>query len=443
MSVVAEADRAPGQPAGPGVLGSSLAVLLARVGGGGAAFLLNVLLARILGVRGVGLYFLATTVSAFAIIVGRAGQENVVLRFAAIAHERAEWDRLGAIRRGSRRLALAASLAVSLALLLSAPFLATTVFRSPDLAPLLRILALAVPLTGLATLDIQMVRASGRVRLAAVLEALPSPGFSILAVLPLALAYGLVGAAWGAVAAAALVLVTVLAVAHRLVRGLGSRAGAFDGALLLRTGLPLLWVGLSGMVLGMTDTVMLGVFADARQVGLYGAAARAAGIASTALAAVSTVVAPRFAALHADGRNDELSSLAREATGRAILMALPVLGLCLALPGTVLSIFGPEFRVAAPALVILGLGHGVNVVTGPVGQLLAMSGRERILRNNVLGAGALNVALNLALVPPLGALGAAIATAVSMVLVNLLSLMQVRRHLGFSVLPRRRASRHA
>ncbi len=48
-----------------------------------------------------------------------------------------------------------------------------------------------------------------------------------------------------------------------------------------------------------------------------------------------------------------------------------------------------------------------------------------------LGSAAAAVALNLALIPPFGIYGAAAATAGAMVLVNVLTLISVRRYLGF------------
>jgi O-antigen/teichoic acid export membrane protein len=410
------------------LLGSSLAVLAARAGGGISAFVLSVLLARILGMRGVGLYFLATTVTSFAIVVGRAGQENAVLRFGAIAADREDWDALTGLRRASRWLVLAASGAVAILLFAAAPALASWAFHEPELAPLLRILALGVPLTALATVDIELVRATGRVRIAAILEALPSPALSLAFVVPLAVIYGLAGAMAGTVAVGAAVLLVVAVAARRVVPALAGPTGHFERARLVQTGIPLLWVGLSAMVLSVTDTLMLGVLADARAVGLYGAAVRAAALASSALAAVNAVVSPRFAALHADGRIDEIRRLSRSATGQALLLALPILAICAAAPGTVLSLFGPEFATGASVLLVLVVGHGVNVLTGPVGMVLVMTGHEKIMRNNVLAAGAVNIGLNLILVPKLGALGAAVATAVSLALVNGLSLVQVRRH---------------
>lgn len=420
----------------------SLAVLVTRIGGGGAAFLLNILLAHILGLRGIGLYFLATTVAAFAIVLGRAGQENVVLRFGAVATERREWHKIGAIRRGSRRLVFFASVVVSCVLLLVARPLAVVAFHEPALSHLFRIVAISVPVSALATVDVEIVRASGRVRLAALLEALPSPILSLLVLVPLGIAFGVTGAVLGTVVAAVLVLSVVSFTARRQVRGFDSREGYFDRSLLIRTGIPLLWVVLSGMILSTTDTIMLGILADARQVGFYGVSARAAGLASTALAAVTAVVAPRFAALHAAGRQDELSGLARTATGRAVLFALPVLTVCLAAPAAVLSLFGSDFTAATSTLMVLAVGHAVNVVTGPVGYLLMMSGRERVLRNNVLAAGVLNIGLNVLLIPAMGATGAATATAASMILVNVLSLIQVWRHLGIWILAPSTSNRH-
>ncbi len=93
-----------------------------------------------------------------------------------------------------------------------------------------------------------------------------------------------------------------------------------------------------------------------------------------------------------------------------------------------MSLFGPEFATGASVLLVLVAGHGINVMTGPVGTVLVMTGHEKIMRNNVLAAAAVNIGLNLVLVPRMGALGAAVATAASLALVNGLSLLQVRRH---------------
>jgi O-antigen/teichoic acid export membrane protein len=50
-----------------------------------------------------------------------------------------------------------------------------------------------------------------------------------------------------------------------------------------------------------------------------------------------------------------------------------------------------------------------------------MTGNERLMRNIMIGAASLNVALQLALIPPIGIEGAAIATAVSLAALNLVT----------------------
>jgi len=70
-----------------------------------------------------------------------------------------------------------------------------------------------------------------------------------------------------------------------------------------------------------------------------------------------------------------------------------------------------------------------------VGYLLMMSANERLLRNNTMVVAAVNVALNLVLVPQYGIIGAVIASSFSLVLQNIISLVMVRMKLNFWTIP--------
>ena len=99
------------------------------------------------------------------------------------------------------------------------------------------------------------------------------------------------------------------------------------------------------------------------------------------------------------------------------------------------SMIGPEFLAGSALLVVLALGQFVNVATGSVGYLLMMTGHEKLMRNSVAIAAALNLALNLTLVPVAGAMGAAIATAISLATLNLVATYYVWSHLGIVMIP--------
>lgn len=116
------------------------------------------------------------------------------------------------------------------------------------------------------------------------------------------------------------------------------------------------------------------------QVGAYAAALRLMTLVSLPLNAAQLTMAARVAALHAQGREEEMERVVRRTatliTAPAVLMLVP----CVVLPGTVLGVlFGENYRQGAFVLAALGLGQLVNVVTGLCGTVLSMTAHERIV----------------------------------------------------------------
>lgn len=95
-----------------------------------------------------------------------------------------------------------------------------------------------------------------------------------------------------------------------------------------------------------------------------------------------------------------------------------------------LALFGPGFPAGAPALAILALGQFVNVACGSVGTVLIMTGHERLVVRRISVAAAANAILSAALIPIWGAIGAAIGSATSTILWNVLLAWDVRQRLG-------------
>jgi O-antigen/teichoic acid export membrane protein len=96
-----------------------------------------------------------------------------------------------------------------------------------------------------------------------------------------------------------------------------------------------------------------------------------------------------------------------------------------------MGLFGAQYRTGAIILIILSVGQFVNVSFGSVGYLLSMTGRENSLRNIMLTSSAINIILSIIGVKLYGYVGVAYATAFSTILWNALSLIVVKRHLGF------------
>ena len=96
----------------------------------------------------------------------------------------------------------------------------------------------------------------------------------------------------------------------------------------------------------------------------------------------------------------------------------------------ILSYFGSEFSNGFLPLLILCIGHLVNILAGPAGNVLCMSGFERkAFHAGVLGT-LVNLLLNLFLIPIYGMTGAAIATAFSFIVWNGLQAYYVKKYIG-------------
>jgi O-antigen/teichoic acid export membrane protein len=157
-------------------------------------------------------------------------------------------------------------------------------------------------------------------------------------------------------------------------------------------------------------------------------------LTSFVLIAISSVVAPQFAALYAQDKYVELTRLAQQSAFWALLVASPMLLVLLAFPEFVLGLFGASFEKGALPLRILAGGQLVNVATGLVGSLLVMTGHEKYIRNNIMVCALLNLAGNLILVPAYGAAGAAASTAFSLGFMNLVSWLLVLKKLRVNTL---------
>jgi O-antigen/teichoic acid export membrane protein len=96
----------------------------------------------------------------------------------------------------------------------------------------------------------------------------------------------------------------------------------------------------------------------------------------------------------------------------------------------ILQLFDDDFVVAKPALILLAFGQTINAVIGPGGYLLSMSGHERLELINTTATATLNIVLNLVLIREFGITGAALATATSLSLMNLIRLIEVKQFVG-------------
>ena len=168
-------------------------------------------------------------------------------------------------------------------------------------------------------------------------------------------------------------------------------------------------------VLSETDILCLGFFSDPADVGLYNVARRLAELMQFAYVAVNTLLLPRIAAAHAARDTARMQAIVDTMN---ILVLIPASLVLVVLAGggrSVLSLFGPEFVGGWVVVLMLVVPRFIDLVLGPASEVLMMTGDQRRVARINIAAGLANLGLNLLLVPAWGALGAATATAVTMI----------------------------
>ena len=412
------------------VLRGTLTAAPLRAIGAGLALVLNILLARLLGADGAGLYFLALTVATIASTIGTAGLGQVLVRHTAANAARDDLAAAKATARRGTRLSLLCAITVSVLLLLIAPWAADALLGKPELGLPLQWMALTIlPQTQL-QLHAQLLRGLKKIALSQILRNVDVPLLTMVFLVLLAGTYGVTGAVWSFSLANAITAVAAAWAWRQAVGPVAARREAASAGDLLSSGGLILQTNLMNLLIGPIATLLLGSMAPAAAVAVFAVAFRTARLTRFALMAVNSISAPKFAALHSAADAKALTATARRSSLLITLIASPLLLLFVVFPGWTMSLFGAAFVEGAEVLMILALGQFVAALCGSVGYLLMMSGHEKRLRNNTAIAAVVALGLNLLLIPELGAVGAAIAVSSAIALRSLLGSIQVYRQLG-------------
>lgn len=187
----------------------------------------------------------------------------------------------------------------------------------------------------------------------------------------------------------------------------------------LRATLPLALLGGMQLVNKYTDILILGFFRPAEDVGTYQIVAQGSTLVVFGQQVSNLVLAPQFARLYSIGDRENLQRVIRMGAMVGFTTGLPVAGAFILFGKQVLtSIFGVEYADGYTALAILGTGQLVNALFGQVAHLLNMTGHERYTGRGFALAALGNVVLNFLFVPSFGINGAAFATVITYVVWN-------------------------
>lgn len=398
---------------------------------------LQLLFARLLGPTEFGVYSFVFAGLGLCLIVAKLGLDTTLVRLVAEFVAGGDLGRLRGLVRIARTTGPLLGILVGAFVL----FLLTNTGQaeSPSLYRGLVVAAVLLPLAVYSELTAATLRGFRRVGVALAGDGIVRPCVAGAAVLVLAARWpaALTGSsallAYLAGTIASLIVTSV--VLHRILPKAAATADFTDIRRYLRIATSLMLA--SGFLVAMysLDTVMLGLLADTTTAGFYSVASRIAIVVLFVMNAAQMVAAPMLAAATASKGTSELRGVVRTLNALAILAAVPASVLLLLAAEPIMGMFGAEFREAAPALRILVLSQLLNVLTGPTGVVLSMTGQERLLVRLLFAGLAANAVLNLIWIPTYGLFGAAASALVAHAGWNIAGVFVIRSRLAIDITP--------
>jgi O-antigen/teichoic acid export membrane protein len=412
--------------------------LVGAVTSGLSNFVLVLVITRTLAPAEAGRFFAATSVFLLLVGLGRVGAGGALVYFVTRL-------RLHGNERGIKRLLKWALLPVlglssSLGLLMwtAAAPLADMAVRGPSesTAELLRTLAVFVPLAAMLDGVLGATRGFGNLRITVLVENTFRPITQLTGVFLL----GLAGSTWlvvlGWSVPYALALVAGLFALYRLlhsdrntarpqpveVEGLVAQVSPLQ---YWRFAAPRAFSTVVQVALQRADVLIISALLGPTPAIMYVAATRIVALGSLGVQAIAMTVEPQVARHSVKGEIAAMNQVYATSTGWLMLVNWPIFVLAIAFAPTLLSLFGEEYRAAAPVLIILACASLLSNGCGVVDSILTMTGRTKWILGNVTLALVVNIALNLVLVPRIGSTGAAWAWAAAIVLNNVLPLVQL------------------
>lgn len=394
--------------------------------------IISIILSRILGAEGLGLINLSNKIVAIIMVFLLMGLPQFIVREVAKGRIQKNWQYIGDVMYTSYFLSTMITILISILLIIASPQIAILFFDNDRLIfPLMITLLAMIPQVPSKLFSSGLIGYK-KVWQSNFLEQTISVTFVGIVLILLYLYNKVITVNLVAfIYAVSRLIVLALVIAywnklfsHRLKYKLISKNIIKDSS-------PFLLLGASYVISNSIDTIMIGYFIDANQVGLYSVAIKLAFLMSFLHQATVVVLSPKIAELYHSDKKKEMKLMVTRTTRMLSSVALLFLLLFIVFGKFILNIWGVEFIEAYSILIVLCFGQFFMVCSGPAGALLLMTNHEKVLQNITLVALVCNFFLNIILISKFGALGAAISTSINFLFVVILNTIYVYRKLGF------------
>lgn len=430
------------------IFSAAFVILIVKVMFAFTGFLLSVVITRQLNTTDAGAYFFMLSVVALLSVVGRAGVDNAIVRFVAIAKKQISPIKIKLIILLSTRLTLAVSMTISLLLWCFSQYGYSSVFENNHYLKSLLWAVVIIPISSVYFIYVQGFQGLKKIKSFAVFNGVVRI-INLMALLILIVCFSSFTLEQAFLMYFISSLISLLVIIVAWIKQ-SKQANSNNIALsateystgniekykseFYQSSFSLWGTACLAIIMGQGAQVLLGFFCDAEQVAYFAVANRVAMLVSFVLLAINGILSPKFAEISVDDDIDRLRKIYQSSRLLMIVVASPVLVVGFIFAEDILLLFGQQYQKASLVLQILIAAQFVKVIVGSVGQLLIMTGSEGRQRKNLFIAVATLLILSIVLMPTYGALGAGIATFTAITINNGLGILSVIRKLNIRLI---------
>lgn len=399
----------------------------------GVQYFFILILAKILGASAVGIFSLLYIILQLSGIISRVGTNTAILKFTGELTAKNEWEKLKTLLLQSYIITIIVGTVISFSVYLYADMISSFLNKS-YLTSYIRIISLSIVPFSLLFINYEFLRGRKKIGLYVSLQgAIPFLIATLVALVFISLGVSLIAIPYSILVS---FIGTFLISTYFLIKFIPNKTLPkldIPWKVLTTVAFPLMIVSTVSYMMGWIDTIILGIYKNEADVGVYTVCLKIATLTSLPLVAVNSIAAPKFAEHW--GQKDFLAikKIANNSTKLIFLTSLPLLIIILLFPSFILSIFGVEFINGRTALMIITCAQFINAISGSVGFLLQMTDYQKHFQFIIISAIIINILLSYFLIPSYGIEGAAIATSSCLAIWNISSVILVKIKFNFWV----------
>ena len=390
------------------------------------AYVYRLLIARV-GPEQYGLFSIALGLTGILVTISVLGLNLGLMRYIPFFKGKEDNEKILLTIRESLKLTAAISLFFSILVFFLSEKISIGLFNNHELIPILKIMSLSIFFGTLTFMLYDLMIAFQKAKYHVLIKNFFENAIKIVLtfILIYIMGIGALGAAYGYLFSLIISLFVAIYMVNKYVFRFITIKKIYGGIKirkeLVSYSMPLMFSDLSISIIVWTDTLILGHFRSATEVGIYNAALPTAHLMYLIPYALMMLFLPVLTETYSKGEKEVLNSIYLRVTKWIFFTNLMLVSFFVLFSRIIMkNLFGQEYISGNIVLIILSLGLFLGYLIEPTERMFMILKKTKTIFLITISVLVSSLSLNFMLIPIYGMIGAAIAAAITQILIFLL-----------------------